>query len=134
MGICISPENRFSLNFLKNWCRYSYVLIDNHLNWNHNIAYIINKTRYMLFIFSKLSNILNQKILLIYYSKSTMPFSTVLQLMTLLHWEELTITINLLTFLQKRILKIILKDNERNLLSITLKQSVKQIFIIFKQK
>ena len=88
----------------------------------------------MLFIFSKLSNILNQKILLIYYSKSTMPFSTVLQLMTLLHWEELTITINLLTFLQKRILKIILKDNERNLLSITLKQSVKQIFIIFKQK
>lgn len=50
-------------------CKYLGIIFDFNLRWNEHIKYIINKTRYLLFVFHKLSKFMTTNILkMIYYA------------------------------------------------------------------
>lgn len=52
-------------------CKYLGIIFDYNLRWNEHIDYIYNKTKYLVFIFYKLSRVMNLDTLkLIYYAFS----------------------------------------------------------------
>lgn len=51
------------------FCKYLGVLFDSNLRWNVHINHIVRKTKYLIYLFSKLSNFMNARTLyMIYYA------------------------------------------------------------------
>ena len=86
--------------------KYLGITFDANIKWNKHIEYLINKTRYLIFIFSKISKIMD---ILTHYTSFTMPSFTGVAL--LIAWGGAYQTkLKILQTVQTRILKIINKN------------------------
>ena len=94
------------------------VTIDSHLKWQHHIQTVIKRTKYLLFVFYKLASIMNTKTLLIIYHAL---FNSIASYGIIAWGGAYKNVLNPLLRLQKRILKIIFKNNIAPV--ITLKQT-----------
>lgn len=48
-------------------CKYLGVIFDMNMRWEEHVKYLINKTKYLIFVFYKLKQIMNQSSLLVVY-------------------------------------------------------------------
>ena len=95
-------------------CKYLGVIFDYNLKWNNHFELIISKTRYLIYIFRKLSKTMTtHTLLMIYYAF----FHSMIRYGIIAWGGAYNNTRDLLQNLQKRILKIIGKNNfiEQNL-------------------
>ena len=95
-------------------CKYLGVIFDYNLKWNKHFELIISKTRYLIYTFRKLSKTMTtHTLLMIYYAF----FHSMIRYGIIAWGGAYNNTRDLLQNLQKRILKIIGKNNfiEQNL-------------------
>lgn len=90
-----------------NKCKYLGIIFDSCLKWDKHIEYIINKTRYLIFIFYKISRYMQTETLrIIYYAF----FHSLINYGIIAWGGAYNNNLNLLQRLQNRILKIINKN------------------------
>ena len=88
-------------------CKYLGVNIDFNMRWNIHIDYIINKTKYLLFVFSKLSRFLQtDTLMMLYYAL----FHSVASYGILVWGGAYNNNLSRLQRLQNRLLKIASKN------------------------
>lgn len=100
--------------------KYLGVVFDFQMKWESHITYILNKTKYLLFVFSKLSKIMHKKSLMtIYYA-----FFHSIATYGIIAWGgAYNNVLHLLESLQRRLLKIISKNNNDFTKPLTIKGS-----------
>lgn len=87
--------------------KYLGIIIDRHLRWNEHTKFIINKTKYLLFIFSKLTWLYDtHTLMIIYYAL----FHSIITYGIIAWGGSNFIHIGILQHLQNRIIKIIKRN------------------------
>lgn len=95
--------------------KYLGVYFDEHFKWNYHINYITKKTRYLIFVFSRLSKLMNYDSLLMIYHGL---FGSIATYGILAWGSAYNNAINSLYKVESRILKIITKNEKKLPLSI----------------
>lgn len=99
--------NQEKINRVSN-CKYLGLIFDCNMKWEEHIKYIVSKTKYLTFVFYKLSKLMNLATLrLIYYAL----FNSVISYGILAWGGAYSNALQLLKNLQKKLLKIINKNN-----------------------
>ena len=116
--------------------KYLGITSDANMKWNKHIEYLINKTRYLIFIFSKISNIMDINTLhIIYYAL----FYSVINYGIITLGGVYQTNLQILQTVQTRILKIINKDTFQtntplNLIQLFAYKSLRYNYEKFKQQ
>lgn len=102
-------------------CKYLGIIIDQNLRWDKHVEFLINKTKYLIFLFYKLSKIMQtDTLLMIYYA-----FFHSILCHGILAWGGVYFNkLALLQNVQNRLLKIV----NKNTFAKKLPMSIKQIF------
>ena len=88
-------------------CKYLGIMFDSNLKWDKHINYLYSKTKYLVFVFYKLARIMNLETMrLIYYAL----FNSIIGYGIIAWGGAYHNSLNLLMNLQKRLLKIIHKN------------------------
>ena len=88
-------------------CRYLGLIFDYKMKWDKHVDYLISRTKYLIFIFYKLSKVMNSETLkMIYYSL----FHSIISYGVIAWGGAYTNTKKLLQNLQNKLLKIINKN------------------------
>lgn len=88
-------------------CKYLGLIIDQNLKWDKHIEYVINKTKYLIYIVYKISKFMQTDILrMIYYAF----FHSIINYGIIAWGGAYMNYLNLLQNVQKRILKIVNKN------------------------
>ena len=102
-----------------NEAKYLGIYFDSNMKWNKHIEYLINKTKYLIFIFTKLSKFMDKSTLnMIYYAL----FNSVISYGITAWGGAYQNNIQLLQSVQTRILKIINKNNFQEIIPLNLQQ------------
>lgn len=89
--------------------KYLGVIIDFNMKWSYHINYIVNKTKYLIFLFHKLSKIMSSKtMIMVYYAL----FHGVMNYGIIAWGSACTTTLSPLQNLQNKLLRIISKKNQ----------------------
>lgn len=104
--------------------KYLGIIIDYKLKWDKHIEYMVNKTKYMIYIFAKLKKIMDKKTLMqIYYAF----FNSIMNYGIIAWGGAYNNNLNLIQNIQRKLLKIINKNQfpERNS-----QINIRQLFIL----
>lgn len=88
-------------------CKYLGIIFDNKMKWDKHIEYILNKTKYLVFIFHKLSKIMSTEILMMLYYAF---FHSIINYGIIAWGGAYSNCLNLLKNHQKKLLKIVNKN------------------------
>lgn len=89
-------------------CKYLGIIFDYRMRWENHILYIVNKTKYLIFLFYKFSKImLPETLLMVYYAF----FHSIINYGIIAWGGCLPSHKTMLQRLQSKLLKIIFKDN-----------------------
>ena len=87
--------------------KYLGLIFDYNMKWDAHIKYIVKKTKYLIFIFAKIKNIIETKTLMIMYYAL---FHSILNYGIIAWGGAYSNNVNLVENIQKKILKIINKN------------------------
>lgn len=90
-------------------CKYLGIIFDCNMKWCEHIEHIVNKTKYLVFIFRKLANIMQKETLItLYYAF----FQSIINYGIIAWGGAYATALNMLQSLQNKILKIIFKNRQ----------------------